>query len=125
MIAGAGLTMTMIDVIHQFGGHPANFLEFGGPLYQRTVKAMKFALYNKNIKVLFISVFGLIARTDVIAEGLVVAIKENKPQIPLVVCLRGTGEEGAREILREVGLESEIDNEVAIRKAIAIAGGTA
>ncbi len=124
MCAGAGLTMTTVDLIHQFGGRPANFLEFGGPLYQRTVKAMRFALSNRRIKVLVICVFGLIARTDVIAEGLVVAIKENKPRIPLVVCMRGTGQERAWEILREVGLESEQDNEVAIRRAVAIAGGT-
>ncbi|MBW2145852.1 MAG: succinate--CoA ligase subunit beta [Deltaproteobacteria bacterium] len=124
MCAGAGLTMTVIDLIHQFGGRPANFLEFGGPLYQRTVKAMRFALVNPRIKVLVICVFGLIARTDVIAEGLAVAIKENKPRIPLVVCMRGTGQERAWEILREVGLESEKDNEVAIRRAIAIAGGS-
>ena len=116
--------MTTLDLINYYGGKPANFLEFGGPLYQRTVQAMKLALMNKNIKVLCITVFGQIARADVIAEGIVAAIKEHKPSIPIVVAVRGTGEERARELLKEAGLDPLDDTEEAIRRAVRIAEGS-
>jgi succinyl-CoA synthetase beta subunit len=121
MSAGAGLTMTTLDLLNYYGGKPANFLEFGGALYQRAVNAMKVALMNKKIKVLCITVFGLIARADVIAEGVVAAIKEHKPSLPIIVAIRGTGEERAQELLKEAGLEPLSDTEEAIKRAVKIA----
>lgn len=121
MSAGAGLTMTTLDLLNHYGGKPANFLEFGGALYQRAVNAMKVALMNKKIKVLCITVFGLIARADVIAEGVAAAIKEHKPSLPIIVAVRGTGEERATEVLKEAGLEPLTDTEEAIRRAVKIA----
>jgi succinyl-CoA synthetase beta subunit len=121
MSAGAGLTMTTLDLLNHYGGKPANFLEFGGALYQQAVNAMKLALMNKQIRVLCITVFGLIARSDVIAEGLVTAIEEHEPSVPIIVAVRGTGEERAQELLKQAGLEPLNDTEEAIKRAVKVA----
>jgi len=123
MSAGAGLTMTVLDLIVQFGGSAANFLEFGGALYDRSREAMKITLSNPSVKVILITTFGLIARADVIAEGIIKAIKEFEPDIPIVAAVRGTGEQRAVEILREAGLEPHIDLEEAVKEAVYKARG--
>jgi succinyl-CoA synthetase beta subunit len=125
MSAGAGLTMTILDLIHHFGGRPANFLEFGGAAYGRAAKAMDIALKNPKVKVILITTFGLIARADVIAQGIAQAIKDLKPKLPIVAAVRGTGEEEAFKILKEVGLEPMRYTEEAVQKAVAIAAGRA
>lgn len=125
MSAGAGLTMTIMDLIKHFGGHPANFLEFGGAAYGRAAKAMDIALKNPKVKVILITTFGLIARADVIAQGIAQAIKELKPKIPIVAAVRGTGEEEAFKILEDIGIESMRDTEEAVKKAVVIAAGRA
>ncbi|NSW89686.1 MAG: acetate--CoA ligase family protein [Firmicutes bacterium] len=120
MCAGAGLTNTVYDLIHYYGGKPANYLEFGGPNYTRTVEAMSIALKNKP-KVLLIVTFGTIARADVIARGIEEAIEKLKPDIPIVTAIRGTGEEEANEILKRMGLHPLADTEEAVKTAIALA----
>ncbi len=120
MCAGAGLTNTVLDLIHDFGGRPANFLEFGGPNYRRAKEAMRLAL-RSGAKVLLIVTFGTIARADVMAEGIAEAIEELKPDIPIVTAIRGTNEESASETLRSIGLEPLMDTEEAVRRAIALA----
>lgn len=122
MCAGAGLTNTVFDLVNDYGGSVANYLEFGGPNYHKAQKAMQIMMKN-DIKVLLIVTFGTIARADIMAQGVVDAIKELKPEFPIVAAIRGTGEELAHELLCSVGIEPLIDTEEAVTKAIAIAGG--
>ena len=124
MCAGAGLTTTVYDLINDEGGKVANYLEFGGPNYRRAKRVMELCLKNDN-KVILIVTFGTIARADVMAEGIVEAMNELKPDVPIVTCIRGTNEEEAVEILKAAGLEPLFDTEEAVRKAVAIAGGKA
>jgi succinyl-CoA synthetase beta subunit len=122
LCAGAGLTTTVYDLINDEGGHVANYLEFGGANYRRALKAMELCLKNE-LKVILVVTFGTIARADVMAQGLVDAIKELKPGMPIVPCIRGTNEEEATKILLEAGLVPLFDTEEAVRKAVAIAAG--
>jgi succinyl-CoA synthetase beta subunit len=73
------------------------------------------------VKVLLIVTFGLVARADVIAEGLVKAIQEIKPTLPIITAVRGTGEEKARELIRSQGIPTYDDTEEAVRKAVELA----
>lgn len=105
MVNGAGLAMATMDVIKYYGGEPANFLDVGGssnPL--KTKKAMEIILSDKNVKSVFINIFGGITRTDDIAQGLISAFKEIEINVPVVVRLTGTNEEIAKSMLKESGL---------------------
>jgi len=122
MCAGAGLTTTVYDLIHYEGGTIANYLEFGGPNYKKAIQSMEICLKVPS-KVILIVTFGTIARADVMAEGIVDAIKRLKPDRPIVTCIRGTNEKEAVKILRSAGLEPLFDTEEAVRKAVALAKG--
>ena len=122
MCAGAGLTTTVYDLIHYEGGSVSNYLEFGGPNYRKAIRAMELCLRNKS-KVILIVTFGTIARADIMAEGVVDAIKRLNPDRPIITCIRGTNEEEAVRILQEAGLDPVFDTEEAVRKAVAIARG--
>lgn len=122
MCAGAGLTTTVFDLINYAGGSVANYLEFGGPNYRRAKRAMELCLKN-DCRVLLIVTFGTIARADVMAEGVVEAMNELKPRVPIVTCIRGTNEEEATATLKKAGLEPLFDTEEAVRKAVALAAG--
>ncbi|MBI9097449.1 MAG: acetate--CoA ligase family protein [Spirochaetaceae bacterium] len=122
MCAGAGLTTTVYDLINYEGGTVANYLEFGGPNYKKAVRAMELCLKNDS-KVILVVTFGTIARADVMAEGIVDAIKRLKPDRPIVTCIRGTNEEEANRILKDAGLVPLYDTEEAVRKAVSIAAG--
>ena len=124
MCAGAGLTTTVYDLINYEGGSVANYLEFGGPNYRRAMRAMELCLQNPS-KVILIVTFGTIARADVMAEGVVEAIKKLKPNRPIVTCIRGTNEEDAIKILESAGLTPIFDTEEAVRTAVKIAQGGA
>ncbi len=117
MCAGAGLTTTVYDLINYEGGSVANYLEFGGPNYRKAVRAMELCLQNDS-KVILIVTFGTIARADVMAEGIVDAIKRLKPDRPIVACIRGTNEQEAVRILKDAGLNPLFDTEEAVRKAV-------
>lgn len=119
MCAGAGLTNTVYDLIQDYGGSVANYLEFGGPNYRRAVEAMDFTLRSKP-KVILIVTFGTIARADVMAEGIAEAIAKHNPSVPIVTAIRGTNEEQAVEILKSIGLEPLRDTETAVQKAVEI-----
>jgi succinyl-CoA synthetase beta subunit len=122
MCAGAGLTNVIFDLIHYGGGTVANYLEFGGPNYHKAEKCMKMMLASKP-KAVLIATFGTIARADVMAQGIAEAVKELKPTIPIVTVIRGTGEEEAIEILKNVGLEPLNDTEEAVNKVLQLVGG--
>ncbi len=120
MCAGAGLTTAVYDLVVDFGGTVANYLEFGGPNYRKSVRAMKLCIKN-NPKVILIVTFGTIARADIMAEGIVEAIRCLRPDCPIVTCIRGTGEDKARETLLSAGLEPLTDTEEAVKKAVELA----
>ncbi len=122
--AGAGLTMMALDLVNHYGGKAANFLEFGGAQYRNAYNALKAVTKDPDVKVVLIIVFGLIARADVIAEGLAEAIKALKPKVPVVVSLRGTGELEAHKIFKEkLGLTAFWSAEEAVKEAIRLGEG--
>src|SRR5690606_9101727 len=98
---GAGLTMTSMDAIRHFGGEPANFLEIGGESYTKAKPALELVLSNPRVKALLVNFCGAFARTDVMAEGVVNAWQELKPNIPIVFTIHGTGEEEAIAMVKE------------------------
>jgi len=120
MCAGAGLTTTVFDLVNYEGGHVANYLEFGGPNYHKAQRAMELCLKNESSVILVVT-FGTIARADVMAEGVVTAIRNLKPDRPIVTCIRGTNEEEADKTLRAAGLEPLYDTEEAVRRAVKLA----
>ncbi len=102
MVNGAGLAMATMDLIKHSGGLPANFLDVGGGASAKTVsKAFKILLSDKNVRVVLVNIFGGIMRCDVIAEGIVSAVKDVGIKIPIVVRLEGTNVEIGKKILRE------------------------
>ncbi|WP_174625298.1 malate--CoA ligase subunit beta [Candidatus Methylobacter favarea] len=105
MINGAGLAMATMDMIKLAGGEPANFLDVGGGASaERTEKAFRLVLADKNVKAMLVNIFAGINRCDWIAEGVVEAVKKIDMQIPLIVRLSGTNVEEGRRIITESGL---------------------
>ncbi|MEM3074159.1 MAG: hypothetical protein QXK20_05415, partial [Nitrososphaerales archaeon] len=101
---GAGLVMATLDTVTYYGGRPACFLDVGGGASSETVeKAVRLALRNQRVKVLFVNVLGGITRCDEVALGLVNALQANRT-IPIVVRLVGVNEEAGRRLLREAGI---------------------
>ena len=102
MVNGAGLAMATMDLIKHSGGLPANFLDVGGGASAETVsKAFKILLSDNNVRVVLVNIFGGIMRCDVIAEGIVSAVKDVGIKIPIVVRLEGTNVEIGKKILDE------------------------
>ena len=108
MVNGAGLAMATMDTINHFGGNPANFLDVGGgATKEKVTEAFKIILGDDNVKGIFVNIFGGIMKCDVIAEGIVAAVKEVELTLPLVVRLEGTNVQRGKEILNESGLAIE------------------
>ncbi|WP_210133438.1 ADP-forming succinate--CoA ligase subunit beta [Staphylococcus sp. GDY8P155P] len=108
MVNGAGLAMATMDTINHFGGNPANFLDVGGgATKEKVTEAFKIILGDENVKGIFVNIFGGIMKCDIIAEGIVAAVKEVELTLPLVVRLEGTNVERGKEILNESGLAIE------------------
>jgi succinyl-CoA synthetase beta subunit len=105
MVNGAGLAMATMDLIKLHGGMPANFLDVGGGATAETVaKAFKIILADNNVKAILVNIFGGIMRCDIIAEGIITAVKEVGMQIPVIVRLEGTNVDLGKKMLRESGL---------------------
>jgi len=105
MVNGAGLAMATMDLIKISGGLPANFLDVGGGASSETVsKAFKILLSDKNVNVVLVNIFGGIMRCDIIAEGIISAVKEVGVKIPIIVRLEGTNVELGKEILKKSSL---------------------
>ncbi|MGR9074232.1 MAG: malate--CoA ligase subunit beta [Gammaproteobacteria bacterium] len=105
MINGAGLAMATMDMIKLAGGEPANFLDVGGGASaERTEKAFRLVLADKNVKAMLVNIFAGINRCDWIAEGVVEAVKKIDMKVPLIVRLSGTNVEAGRRIITESGL---------------------
>ena len=108
MVNGAGLAMATMDTINHFGGNPANFLDVGGgATKEKVTEAFKIILGDEQVKGIFVNIFGGIMKCDIIAEGIVAAVKEVELTLPLVVRLEGTNVEKGKEILKESGLAIE------------------
>ena len=106
MVNGAGLAMATMDIIKLYGSNPANFLDVGGGASKEKVsEAFKIILSDKNVKGILVNIFGGIMRCDILAQGIVDAIKEIKLSIPLVVRLAGTNVELGKKILDKSGLK--------------------
>ena len=105
MVNGAGLAMATMDIIKLFGSEPANFLDVGGGAQKdQIVQAFKIITSDPNVKGILINIFGGIMRCDIIASGVVEAVKEVSLSVPLVVRLEGTNVEQGKKILAESGL---------------------
>jgi succinyl-CoA synthetase beta subunit len=105
MVNGAGLAMATMDIIQYAGGRPANFLDVGGGANEEQVKnAMRIILSDPNVKAVLINIFGGIMRCDIIATGVVNAVKEIGIKVPVVVRLEGTNVEEGKAILEGSGL---------------------
>jgi malate-CoA ligase subunit beta len=114
MINGAGLAMATMDMIKLSGGEPANFLDVGGGASaERTEKAFRMVLADKNVKAMLVNIFAGINRCDWIAEGVVQAVRKIDMQVPLIVRLSGTNVEQGRKIIEDSGLPIIMANTLA------------
>jgi succinyl-CoA synthetase beta subunit len=105
MVNGAGLAMATMDIIKLAGGEPANFLDVGGGANAEQIKnAFRILMADKNVKAVLINIFGGILRCDVLAAGVIAAVKELGVRVPIVIRMEGTNVEEGKRMLRESGL---------------------
>ena len=122
MVNGAGLAMSTMDVIALEGGSPANFLDVGGgATKERVTEAFKLILSSDKVKAIFVNIFGGIVRCDMIAEGIIAAVKEVDVKVPVIVRLEGTNVEAGKELLKNSGLAIIAADDIndGARKAVA------
>ncbi|WP_019170971.1 ADP-forming succinate--CoA ligase subunit beta [Pseudaminobacter salicylatoxidans] len=126
MVNGAGLAMATMDIIKFYGAEPANFLDVGGgATAEKVTAAFKIITSDPNVKGILVNIFGGIMRCDVIAEGVIAAVKEVGLKVPLVVRLEGTNVELGKKIIGESGLNviAADDLDDAARKIVKAVGG--
>ncbi|HEB58840.1 MAG TPA: ADP-forming succinate--CoA ligase subunit beta [Gammaproteobacteria bacterium] len=126
MVNGAGLAMATMDIIHLYGGEPANFLDVGGGTSsERVAEAFKLILADDKVAAILVNIFGGIVRCDLIAEGIIQAVREIDMQVPVVVRLEGTNMREGKALLEASGLTiiTADDLTTAAQKAVAAAGG--
>jgi len=126
MVNGAGLAMATMDLIKLHGGNPANFLDVGGgATKERVTAAFQLILSNPNVKAILVNIFGGIVRCDIIAEGIMAAVKTVGVEVPVIVRLEGTNAELARSQLAESGLAITPASDLtdAATKAVRLAAG--
>ena len=125
MVNGAGLAMATMDLIKLHGGEPANFLDVGGgATAERVAEAFKLIISDPNVKGILVNIFGGIVRCDLIAEGIITAVKEVQLAVPVVVRLEGTNAEQGRNLLEQSGLAISAAQDLtqAAKNIIAAAG---
>jgi succinyl-CoA synthetase beta subunit len=106
MVNGAGLAMATMDIIKLAGGEPANFLDVGGGANAEQIKnAFRILMADKSVKAVFINIFGGILRCDILAEGVIGAVKDLGVPVPIVVRMEGTNVEKGKQMLKESGLK--------------------
>ncbi len=121
-VNGAGLAMATMDLVKHYGGDPANFLDIGGSSNpQKVITAMRIIMREPNVRAILINIFGGITRCDDVANGIVMACEELKPEIPIVVRLTGTNEKEAKKILKSTNLEYGDTLDDVVKKAIKLA----
>jgi succinyl-CoA synthetase beta subunit len=126
MVNGAGLAMATMDLIQLHGGEPANFLDVGGgATAERVEEAFRIILTNANVKAILVNIFGGIVRCDLIAEGVIAAIKKADVKVPVVVRLEGTNVDKGKALLADSGLKIVAADGLkdAASKAVELAGG--
>jgi succinyl-CoA synthetase beta subunit len=124
MVNGAGLAMATMDIIKLFGGTPANFLDIGGGASsEKVAAALRIILADRNVKAVLINIFGGITRGDEVARGILTAIQDVKPKVPMIIRLVGTNAEEGRRLLANSNLATAETLVDAARKAIAISKG--
>jgi succinyl-CoA synthetase beta subunit len=123
IVNGAGLAMATMDLVKEYGGQPANFLDIGGSSRpEKVITALSIILADKSVKSILFNIFGGITRCDDVARGLVTAFDQMKLELPVVVRLTGTNEKEAREILKSVpALHPAETMDEAVKKAIELA----
>ena len=122
MVNGAGLAMATMDLIKLHGGDPANFLDVGGgATAERVAIAFKLILSNESVEAILVNIFGGIVRCDLIAEGIITAVKEVGVEVPVIVRLEGTNVEQGRAMLADSGLDIIAADDLtdAAKKAVA------
>ncbi len=122
MVNGAGLAMATMDIIKLHGGTPANFLDVGGgATSERVTAAFKLILSNQSVKAILVNIFGGIVRCDLIAEGIIAAVKDVGVRVPVVVRLEGTNVEQGKRLLAKSGLAITPANDLtdAAKKVVA------
>jgi succinyl-CoA synthetase beta subunit len=127
MVNGAGLAMATMDIIKLAGGSPANFLDVGGGASADQIRnAFRILLGDKEVRAVLINIFGGILRCDVLAEGVIAAVRDLHVAVPVVVRMKGNNEEKGKEMLRASGLNfiPVDDMTQAARKVVAAAGGS-
>jgi succinyl-CoA synthetase beta subunit len=126
MVNGAGLAMATMDVIKLAGGEPANFLDVGGGANADQIRnAVRILTSDHNVRAVFINIFGGILRCDILAEGLVAAVKELNVTLPIVIRMEGTNVDAGKRLLRESGLSFTTAEAVdeAAAAVVRLAGG--
>ncbi len=128
MVNGAGLAMATMDLVKFKGGAPANFLDVGGGTNaEKVAEAFKLILSDRNVKAVLVNIFGGIVQCDVIARGILAAVREIDLTVPVVVRLEGTNAEQGLALLNQsgLGLETAEDLNHAAERVVALAGGNA
>jgi succinyl-CoA synthetase beta subunit len=124
MVNGAGLALATMDIVKLFGGGPANFLDIGGGAgADKVAAALRIILSDANVKAILFNVFGGITRCDEVARGILTALAEVKPKIPMVVRLVGTNAEEGRRLLADAKMITANSLSEAAKKAVAAAKG--
>jgi len=126
MVNGAGLAMATMDIIKLAGGSPANFLDVGGGASADQIKnAFRILLADRDVRAVLINIFGGILRCDVLAEGVIAAVRDLKVSVPVVVRMKGNNEEKGRAMLKESGLNFDTADGMteAAEKVVRAAGG--
>jgi len=124
MVNGAGLAMATMDIIKLAGGEPANFLDVGGGANADQIKnAFRILMADKAVKAVLINIFGGILRCDVLAEGVIAAVKDLGVTVPIVIRMEGTNVEKGKQMLKESGLNFQTADDMneAARKVVAAA----
>jgi succinyl-CoA synthetase beta subunit len=122
MVNGAGLAMATMDIIKYFGGEPANFLDVGGGASaEKVAAALRIILSDPNVKAVLFNIFGGITRGDVVARGILTALEEVKPRVPMVIRLVGTNAEEGRQMLAQANMITAETLAEAAQKAVAAA----
>ena len=124
MVNGAGLAMATMDIIKYFGGDPANFLDIGGGANEEKVAAaLRIILQDPNVKAVLFNIFGGITRGDLVAKGILAALEEVKPDVPMIVRLVGTNAEEGRALLADADMITAETLAEAAQKAVLAAKG--
>jgi succinyl-CoA synthetase beta subunit len=124
MVNGAGLAMATMDLIKLHGGAPANFLDVGGgATRERVTVAFNLILSNKKVRAILVNIFGGIVRCDMIAEGIIAAVKEVDVKVPVIVRLEGTNVDEGKALLKNSGLKITAADDIndGAKKAVAAA----